>query len=318
MQKSISRRALLLSGTFAGIGAIASGAASPKLVSDANDSGGSGPGGAFTLTDGAERSLVAIPPSDPRFEEMVNKHFPALIGDQTFETLKGVCFVLHNKQGPAIHAHELRWTFTLASGPFSTNLSSFWRSRLAIARPVNSCPRTAAWKVLNEGAAALVSPFFTLTSGKSPRQQSVDWNKVISRGALQQFLSQSLPQIKQTSITIASAVYDDYTVLDTDNGRFARGLKKQRNTEIQLAKAVLKKLNDGTPDPHLLGAFNRTYNSPRYFGKRKQEIFHAARKNHARYLHDVLLQKGRDKLLKLVSKQAQQPLTRFQRLNASI
>ncbi len=221
------------------------------------------------------------------------------------------------RAGPGIHAHKLRWTFTFASGPFSTELSSFRRPRPAKARPALFYSRSANRPVLKPGAVALVSPFFTLTSGKSPRQQSVDWKKAIRRKALQKFLSQSLPNIKQTSVTIQSAVYDDYTVLDTDNGRFARRLQKMRNAEVQLAKAVLKKLKDGVPDPRLRGAFNRTSNAPRHLGKRKQVIFHQARKQHAQYLHDVLLHEGRDTLFKRVSNQAQQPLTRFHRLNAS-
>jgi hypothetical protein len=317
LQKKINRRGFLLSGAAVGVGAITSRAANLKLVSDPDNSGGSESGVASTLTDGVERSLVVIPSSDLRFEDMVNEHFPALIGDRTFQALKGVSVVLHNKQGPAIHAHKLLWTFTLGSGPYSTEISTFWRPRPAKVHPVEFCKRSANRPVLKQGAVGLVSPFFSLASGESPRQTPIDWEKVIQREALQEFLSHSLPKIQQTSVITRSAVYGDYTVLDTDKGNFAERLTKIRNTEARLAKAVLEKLNEGIPDPRLLGAFNRTYDSPSRFETREQAIVIWARKNHAKYLRDVLLDKGRDKLLELVSRQAQQQLTSFRRLVAS-
>jgi hypothetical protein len=314
MQENISRRGFLVGSAVVGVGAIAAGASSLKVASAPYSAGDSG---ASTLTDGAERSLVVIPPSDPRFGDMVDEHFPALIGDKTFDALKAVSVVLHNKQGPAIHAHKLKWTFTFDSDIYSTELSSFWRPRPAKFCPVAFCSRSANRPVLKKGGVSLVSPFFTLISGKSPRQEPINWKRAIRRKALQEFLSQRLPQIKQTSVTIASAVYHDYSVLDTDNGKFAELLMKMRNTEIQTANAVLKRLNEGVPDPRLQGVLNRTYNAPRYNGNRMQEIFHQARKQHARYLHDVLLNEGRDKLLDLVLRQRQLPLTRFRRLTAS-
>lgn len=314
MQETISRRGFLVGSAVVGVGAISAGGSNLKGASapyTGEDSGAS------ILTDGAERSCVVIPPSDPRFGDLVDEHFPALVGDKTFEALKAVSVVLHNKQGPAIHAHKLIWTFTFDSDIYSTELSSFSRPRPAKLRPLAFCRRSASRPVLKEGGVSLVSPFFTLISGKSPRQEPMDWERAIQRKALQEFLSQRLPQIKQTNVTIASAVYHDYTVLDTDNGKFAELLMKMRNTEIQTATAVLKRVNEGIPDPHLQGLLNRTYNAPRYNGNRMQEIFHQARKQHARYLHDVLLNEGRDKLLDLVSRQSQQPLTLFRRLTTT-
>jgi len=320
MQKNISRRGFLLSSTVAAIGTMTSRAATLKLVSGFGDDGDPEPGGVSTITDGAKRSLVAIPSSDPRFDEMVNEHFPALTGDQTFESLKGLCVVLHNKQGPGIHAHKLRWTFACDSGSFSTGVTSFLRPGPARARPLDFCSRSASRPVLRKGGVALMSPFFKLTSGKSPRQQPVDWDKAIHRKALKKLLPRGVfkLQTKQTSVTIESAVYDDYTVLDHDNGKFARRLTKKRNTEVQLAKAVSKKINEGISDSNLLSALKRTGNTPPDLSdKRKQVIFQQARRHHAKYLHDVLLNRGRDKLFELVSKQAQQPFTRFQRLTAA-
>jgi hypothetical protein len=170
---------------------------------------------------------------------------------------------------------------------------------------------------MKKKAVALVSPFFTLTSGKSPMQQSVNWKKALRGRALQRFLAQSLPNITQTNVAIQSVIYHDHVVVDTDNGRFARYLKKKRNTEVQVAKVVLQKLNDGIPNAKLQGMFNRTCDAPRFFGSRKQMIFHGARKQHANYLQEVLRKRGRDKLLKLVTGQAKQRLTRFQRLPAA-
>jgi hypothetical protein len=222
---------------------------------------------------------------------------------------------VHVKTGETFNSRDkLIWTFTFDSDIYSTELSSFLRPRPAKFRPVAFCRRSANRPVLKQGGVSLVSPFFTLISGKSPRREPINWKRAIQRKALQEFLSQRLPQIKQTSVTIASAVYHDYTVLDTDNGRFAELLMKMRNTEIQTANTVMKRLIEGIPDPRLQGVLNRTYNAPRYNGNHMQEIFHQARKQHARYLHDVLLNEGRDKLLDLVSRQRQLPLTRFWRL----
>jgi hypothetical protein len=314
MEKSISRRALLVGGAVAGIGMIASSRTklTPVLAQSEPQ-----PTGAVTLTDGARHILVAIPPSDGRFDELVAKHFPGIVGDPTYGLLKGTCVILHNERGPGIHAHQLRWTFTLASGPLSTDSSTFHMPRPANGRPLLFCSRSASRPVMKKKAVALVSPFFTLTSGKSPMQQSVNWKKALRGRALQGFLAQSLPSITQTSVSIRSAIYHDHVVVDTDNGRFARYLKKKRNTEVQMAKVVLQKLNAGIPDAKLQGMFNRTCDAPRFFGSRKQVIFHAARKHHAKYLQGVLQKKGRDKLLKLVTGQANQRLTQFKRVSAA-
>ena len=314
MQKSINRRTLLVGMAVVGAGTV--GVSASGLISSASGSNDpdSSPSGGMTLADGAGHTFIAISPSHAQFDEMVSDHFPALVGDQTFQSLKKVCVILQNVQGPGILAYKLRWTFTLASGLFSSEMTSFLRPRSVKSRPLKSCTRSAGRPVLKENSIVLLSPFFSLTSGKEPRRKPINWTKALHHRSVQEFLFLRLNEIKATTVALRSVIYRDHTALDNDHGQFASRIATKRNTEVQLARAVLKKFNDNITDPALRGALKRTFNAARFYGTPKQMIFHRARKQHARYLHDILLQNGRDKLQALVTKQAKQPTTQLRRL----
>jgi hypothetical protein len=248
----------------------------------------------------------------------MNKHFPALASNGMFQRLKNVCAILHHQAGPAIIAHNVRWTINLTSGPFVTDLSTFVRPKAGKRGQEPTFTSSASQSVSQAGDVSLLSPFFVLRSGSSPDDKAMDWTNLDKPKALQEFLADSFSSIQQVNPSLRSIVFSDHSAIDTDGGKFSLRLQKKRNTERQLSKAVLRKINGGVLDPGLRGAFNRTYNAPRYYShSRRKTVFNKARKQHARYLHEVLLRQGREALSSIVADKAREPLTKFHRLTAT-
>ena len=303
MKASITRRGLLLGGAALAI--------TPRLT-QAAASQTTGTTSASNALSNSNPEVQVIPFSNSAFAALLAERFQGLQYDPTFRTLSRLAAIVHHRKGPSLVAQNVEWSLSTETDVVDFRLAKFVKPSTKFSTITKTPTVSAERDILKPEECLLITPFFALRQANFKGTSDINWNMLIRRGPLQQFIAHEMPSVKQVNASLDCAIFSDATFVGPDKGKLPLNLQAKKNAEIHVSASVLKQMNAGQSDSDIKHSLHENATAERFFSQdRQQLVFERSRKMHATVLLKLYNAAGRERVYRAVSQLANRPDVSF-------
>jgi hypothetical protein len=234
--------------------------------------------------------LHVIRPSNPRFDALINKHYPGLATMPEFTAARPLMLMVRNKGKQPVMALSATWSIKPNSGPATLHSYSSFFTPLRLSRAHQSGERP----VMNRSKLCLMSPFFCLTPA---RYRRIRTQKVGDSPAIVALLRQSFSRNRLTRIAagaatvkgrLDSAIISPRLLIGRDKTGLAPAFSITRNAQHDEALTVLSAFN-GHSKESLRATLVEHRNTPRKgHASPEERLYHRERIRYAGLLQRAL------------------------------
>lgn len=245
--KMITRRKLLAVGASAGAAAVVTSTLSRAVRADQARGNGA-------LSGNVADYIAIKASSDPEFASALDKSFPGLRNDATFQQIQSHAVLVTNVSGRKINAFATHWKVATATGGYETVMRHYFHPRSNDAtspkknhfgKKGNKTRFTGRIPALKTGSTRLVTPYFNWSPHHYKTHPKPKWKKILTASESRKFCFYELSRSTGVQVSVDAVIVGNKSLIGPNISKLGRRYQATRNAEHDAAVATLKTLAAG-------------------------------------------------------------------------
>lgn len=253
--------------------------------------------------------------SDPNFSYSLDRFFPGLANDPTFQQIAPLSLVVTHEQGPPVRAFSVSWTISNPTGTSETPLYFYVSLGSPATGHFTSALASARRNILESGQTRLVTPFFSWADRYYSRNAPPNWTAALSRSDPGAFLISESQKATQVAVALDGVLFSDWKLMGPDKHALGWKIRSRRNAEHDEGLVVYKLLKSGAPDSQIIQVL-REHGAAQVSMDDHKHWYWQARRFHAKVLLKAFSDSDRETFTKALVRLKLQRKTLITRVDA--